>query len=463
MKTPKSLPLVSFFAACVLGIQPALAVEGMLGVHDPSTVATCDGKYYVFGTGRGIPILSSTNGFDWQRVGKVFERIPEAVKAYVPRNDGVDVWAPDVIKLNEQYYLYYSISKWGEYVSAVGLMTNPTLDPQAPNYQWTDRGMVVHSIEGQHLNSIDPGVLHGPDGKLWICYGSYLGNIELVELNPQTGLRVAPDSPVSIIASHSEAADLIHHDGYYYLFVNHGSCCAGVNSTYHIRVGRSKTPTGPYLDKQGDDLVTGAGSLFLASAGKQVGPGHFGRFVADGVEKFSIHYEGQLESFGRSFLAIRPLLWTTDGWPMAGEDVTAGTYQLCSQRKGEVLQVAPKATDNNRLETAPYLIRNHQQWTLTPAGGGCYRLTSATGNTVLQAVPPESNDGKARGGLVMAPSAANEQQLWTIDQLTDGSYRIASKIGHLVVTTPTGPRSGNGLVLEPFTGTAAQRWIISPP
>jgi arabinan endo-1,5-alpha-L-arabinosidase len=134
---------------------PALALEGAIGVHDPSTVAICEGKYYVYGTGRGISVLTSSNGFDWERGQRVFDRIPESVKSYVPKNNGADVWAPDIIKLNGEYYLYYSISFWGQYVSAVGLMTNPTLNTNSPDYKWTDRGMVVHSVEGENLNAID--------------------------------------------------------------------------------------------------------------------------------------------------------------------------------------------------------------------------------------------------------------------------------------------------------------------
>jgi arabinan endo-1,5-alpha-L-arabinosidase len=350
---PSSI-VAKLFAAVVLVAQPALGLEGMLGVHDPSTVAKCDGKYYVFGTGRGINILSSPNGFDWQHAGRVFDRIPESVKSYVPKNDGVDVWAPDVVKLNNQYYLYY-------------------------------------------------------------------------------------------------------------LFVNHGSCCVGINSTYHIRVGRSKSVTGPYLDRHGDDLVLGAGSLFVASAGKQIGPGHFGWFVDDGVEKFSIHYEGEVGSRGRSFLAIRPLLWSADGWPVAGQDLKAGTYQLCSYRKGDVLQVPPDAATGGRVETAPYLSRTHQHWTLTPAGGGRYRIANAAGSNALQEVTPAADTTKPAARVIMTAATESAQQLWKIDQLPDGTYRIAASQSHLALATPTGPKTGNGLVLEPFTGSAAQRWVISPP
>src|SRR5437867_2819203 len=115
-------------AVVVISANRNWALEGAIGVHDPSTVAVCDVNYYVFGTGRGIPILTSSNGFNWERGGSVFDRIPDSVKQFCPKNNGSDVWAPDILKLNSEYYLYYSISSWGQFVSAVGLMTNPTLN-----------------------------------------------------------------------------------------------------------------------------------------------------------------------------------------------------------------------------------------------------------------------------------------------------------------------------------------------
>ena len=433
---------------------PALALEGAIGVHDPSTVAICEGKYYVFGTGRGISVLTSSNGFNWERGQRVFDRIPETVKSYVPKNDGADVWAPDITKLNGEYYLYYSISSWGQFVSAVGLMTNPTLNTNAPDYKWTDRGMVVHSVEGENLNAIDPGVVSAPDGSLWICYGSYHGNIELVELNPKTGLRVASNSPVAIIANQSEAADIICHGGYFYLFVNHGSCCQGTNSTYHIRVGRSKKVTGPYLDQQGEDLARGAGTLFLASAGTQVGPGHFGLLQEDGVEKFSLHYEGDREVRGRSFLEIRPLLWTSDGWPLAGENVKEGTYQIRSPRTGTILQQSSGSTNAPVAQTARYLILDHQKWSIAPAGGGLYKITGVASGDVLQ------SEGEIAS---FAPFSNAENQLWKIDQLSDGAYRIAGKANKLALTAMVNTKPGNGVALKSFSGEDAQRWILALP
>ncbi len=426
-----------------------LALEGAIGIHDPSTVIQCDGNYYVFGTGRGISVLTSSNGFNWQRGGKVFERIPDSVKQFCPKNDGQSVWAPDILQLNGEYYLYYSISFWGQYVSAVGLLTNPTLNTNNPNCKWTDRGMVVRSSEGENLNAIDPGVIHAPDGTLWLCYGSYHGNIELVELNPKTGLRIATNSPVTVIANQSEASDIVFHDGNFYLFVNHGGCCQGTNSTYNIRVGRSPKITGPYLDHFGERMTEGGGGLFLASEGAYIGPGHFGLLLDDGVEKFSCHDEGMVGRAGRSILDIRPLLWTADGWPMPGESLREGTYQIRSQRTGMILQAS-----TNAVETARYLVRENQKWNITSAGGGFYKITSAAGENVLTAIGETATS---------APFIGADNQLWKIDQLTDGSHRIASKTGKLALTTMFKTKSGNGIALRPFNSNEAQRWVIAAP
>ena len=428
---------------------PAQALEGAIGIHDPSTIIQSDGNYYVFGTGRGISALTSSNGFDWQRGGRVFDRIPDSVKSFVPKNDGQSVWAPDILKLNGEYYLYYSISSWGQYVSAVGLLTNPTLDTNAPNYQWTDRGMVVHSSEGEDLNAIDPGVIHAPDGTLWICYGSYHGNIELVELNPATGLRRATNSPITIIANQSEASDLIFHNGYYYLFVNHGGCCQGSNSTYNIRVGRSPKITGPYLDRYGELMTQGGGTLFLAAQGRDIGPGHFGLLLDNGVEKFSCHYEAELGRNGRSILDIRPLLWTVDGWPVPGENLRDGTYQIRSQRTGTILQAS-----TNQVQTARYLIHDNQKWNVASAGGGFYKITSAAGDNALAATGEVA---------VIAPFTGANDQLWKLDQLADGSYRIASKVNRLALTATIKIKPGNGIALQSFTGDDSQHWAITAP
>jgi arabinan endo-1,5-alpha-L-arabinosidase len=146
------------------------------------------------------------------------------------------------------------------------------------------------------------------------------------------------NQPVNI-AIDCEATDLIYRDGWYYLLGTHGTCCDGANSTYNIRVGRSRTVTGPYIDHAGIDMLRGGGKLVVAANGRLIGPGHFGRKdLGEGVEKFSCHYEADLDRNGRSVLDIRALLWK-NGWPVAGENFTGGTFVIESERSGYVLEL----------------------------------------------------------------------------------------------------------------------------
>jgi arabinan endo-1,5-alpha-L-arabinosidase len=449
MKAKQTILLLLFLAvSCV----SAPALDGMIGIHDPSTIIKCDGNYYTFGTGRGISLLTSSNGFDWQRIGPVIDQVPESVQQFAPANNGILVWAPDVIKVGDRYFLYYAVSAWNVFVSAIGLMTNSTLDINSPAHKWTDCGMVVHSSAGEKLNAIDPGVCLAPDGTLWLCYGSYHGNIELVKLNPKTGLRVSTNSPATVIASGSEAADIIHHGNYFYLFVNHDGCCQGSNSTYNIRVGRAKKITGPYLDDYGENLVDGGGRLFLAARGNNIGPGHFGLLLEDGVEKFSCHYEAEVGRQGRSILDIRPLLWTFDGWPLPGDNLRDGTYQIRSLRTGTILQAS---TNQTSAQTGRYLSRDHQKWNITPAGGGFYKILNAQSGNALTATGTTAN---------IAPFTGADNQLWKIDQLTDGTYRVVSKAEKSALSAVVKKSKGNNAVaLEPFTGGDSQRWQIITP
>lgn len=289
--------------------------------RDPSDVVKCKDEYWVFYTGRGVPSYHSKDLLHWQRGPAVFSEPPEWIATNVPGNRRMSYWAPDVMKVGDRYLLYYSVSTIGKMTSAIGLATNPTLDPRDPTYHWTDEGMVVQTYEGQaggDYNAIDPSVFLNTDGSLWLTFGSYWSGIKLIQLDPKTGKRIAPDSKMYSLAYNTsiEASYLCKHDQYYYLFVNWDSCCQGTNSTYNIRVGRSKEVTGPYLDKSGADMLHGGGSLFLPAVnGPLFGPGHAGILKAQGKEWLTSHFEGDMRMDGHATLAIMPLRWDKEGWP----------------------------------------------------------------------------------------------------------------------------------------------------
>ncbi len=188
-------------------------------------------------------------------------------------------------------------------------------------------------------NAIDPGVFLDPnDHRLWLTDGSYFGYIRLIELDPKTGKRLRQNEPPRDIAINGEASDMLYHDGWYFLLVTHGSCCA--NSGYNIRVDRSRTITGPFVDNMGIGMLEGGGKLVVGSEGRVIGPGHFGLLdLGDGAQKMSMHYEADLDRGGASVLDIRPLLWKDD-WPIAGDNLKEGTYEIESVRTGTALELA---------------------------------------------------------------------------------------------------------------------------
>lgn len=285
--------------------------------RDPSTIVKCKDEFWVFYTGRGVPSFHSRDLVKWEPGPPVFRTAPEWIAAAVPENRNMNYWAPDVIHLGDRYLLYYSTSSFGKITSAIGLATTPTLDPADPAYHWTDQGIVVQSREGGDFNTIDPSVFADDNGTLWLSFGSYWSGIKLVQLDPQTGKRLTPDSPISALAYNKsiEASCLYKHDSYYYLFVNWGSCCKGVDSTYNIRVGRSRRITGPYVDQDGVDMLKAGGTLLLSNKGPLFGPGHAGILVNDGKSWFTSDFEGDRRMGGKATLAIMPLSWKS-GWPV---------------------------------------------------------------------------------------------------------------------------------------------------
>jgi arabinan endo-1,5-alpha-L-arabinosidase len=315
-----ALLLALLLAGCVLagfqGTLPAKFGRREAHVHDPSTIIRCGHEYWLFATGQGIHTWHSRDLQQWEPGEPVFQTPPAWTKRAVPKFNGY-AWAPDVIRIGGRYLLYYAVSQWSTKKSAIGLLTNATLDPSDPRFDWHDEGEIIRTSPADDFNAIDPSLLQAPNGELWMAFGSFWTGIKLVQLDPLTGKRLAAKVPLTELAWHREieAPCLSAHDGWFYLFVNWGLCCRGVKSTYEIRVGRSRAITGPYLDKTGVDLRYDGGTLFLGREGNFIGPGH-AAILQDG-EKFwfSCHfYDGA--NRGRSMLAIRRLHWSKDGWPV---------------------------------------------------------------------------------------------------------------------------------------------------
>ena len=443
----KKIFLLFFTLHSSFFISRSAAQVGAPYIHDPSTIAECEGKYYTFGTGGGG--LISEDGWSWH--------------AGAERPGGGA--APDVLKIGDRYLVIYGATGGGlggGHNGRILTMWNKTLDPKSPDFKYSNPIEVASSDGMEDCDAIDPCLLLDPStNRLWTTYGTYFGTIRLIELDPKTGERIKGNQEKDI-AIDCEATDLIWRNGWYYLLGTHGTCCDGVNSTYNIVVGRSRNVEGPYIDNVGRDMFHGGGRMVIAAGDRKTGPGHFGRTIIDeGVEVMSCHFEADFDMSGRSVLGIRPLLWKND-WPVAGEPFKGGTFEIESERRGYSLelsvdfvrmeqerqrfwQIDPnepvKVLPDQKLEDvigtwpkgdipvrcSDYMFRPWQRWSITPvpeAGGylggpyfrivieGTERALTATANLEVTTVP--SFTGKP-------------EQLWRIEQLTDGTYRIMPK------------------------------------
>jgi arabinan endo-1,5-alpha-L-arabinosidase len=290
-------------------------------VHDPEIVRDGD-FYYILSTNDGIPIRRSADLIHWTFLGRVFpNQVPVWASGVVP---GVQApWAPGVAHFNERFHLYYSLSTFGSARSAIGLATNRTLDPGSPGYAWEDHGVVVQSGAWQDAtaNAIDAAVVEDGDGGLWLTWGSWGGGIRIQALDRETGLLLDPDAlPVSLarrpIVEAVEGPYIVRRGEYYYLFVSFDLCCRGLESTYSVRVGRSSSVTGPYVDREGTPMLVGGGSVVMAGYGRVIGPGHASVLVEDD-RYLLVHHYYDGEANGLPHVQIRPLLWDDEGWPLA--------------------------------------------------------------------------------------------------------------------------------------------------
>lgn len=304
------------------------ALGQQVSVHDP--VMTKEGDtWYLFSTGPGIPFYSSKNMRDWQPEGQVFAQPPAWARKVAPTFDG-HIWAPDVHYHNGRYYLYYSVSGFGKNTSGIGVTVNKTLNPRSPDYRWEDQGLVLQSVPlRDNWNAIDPNVIEDGKGGAWLAFGSFWSGIKLVKLNEQhTGLaepqewhaiasRSTVPAPAGVTAGKDdiEAPFIFHKGDYYYQFASFGYCCRKGDSTYYVVVGRSKSVTGPYLDKDGVDMMKGGGTTVITGNKAWRGLGHNGTYTFDGKDYLVLHAYETADDFLQK-LKVLEIRWDGAGWPV---------------------------------------------------------------------------------------------------------------------------------------------------
>lgn len=330
--------------------EKAGVLKGDVNMHDPAGLMIVDGYVISYCTRRTIPMRYLEPGSDvWKEGTPAFpDGPPEWVKEILPRNKGF--WAPHI---PFSRIMYYSCAddRDGKDVAVIG---RATAVGEPPNLKWVDDGKPVIYCDRdceEEPFAIDPAVYKGANDSLWMVYGSHWSGIWIVELDPKTGhlknemaknmgwtadnpvfhkVAATDHEPIPTDASMSMAGSIeapyVYWDGkkYYYLFVNWDKCCSGIRSTYNICVGRSESPYGPFIDKEGRDMAEGGGTMFRETDGRFIGPGHANIFdYKDAKGKirhiFTYHYYDG-EDNGHFKMQARELKFE-NGWPVLTDKV----------------------------------------------------------------------------------------------------------------------------------------------
>ncbi|OGM51073.1 arabinan endo-1 [Aspergillus bombycis] len=297
-----------------------------LKIHDP-TVINVGGIYYAYGVGEHIVIHQASDlAGPWTQIGSVLDQ-----DSIIPKGDRAKPGSYDYRSQRDLLLLLLR--------------------------GWTDHGAIIQSGTGQgsdehpfnEVNAIDPAVLVVEDKGLLI-FGSYWSGIWQVPLNQDlrsvsntTGanahhlakhpqpepVQSQNQNPNPLCQDSSgrrpvEGAYISYHAPYYYLWLSWGQCCDYDPSNlpppgeeYSIRVGRSESPHGPFVDKQGEELTQGGGELIYGSNNDVYAPGGQGVLTGETGDILYYHYLNTTISYdfwearlGYSYLGY------VDGWPV---------------------------------------------------------------------------------------------------------------------------------------------------
>lgn len=217
-----------------------------------------------------------------------------------------NMWAPDIIynKTMNKWCMYLSLNG-ADWNSTIVLLTSESIEGpyvyegpvvfsgfsknnSTKSYKDTDLELIIGEMNelpekynhiadrswGAYLpHAIDPSVFYDESGNLWMTYGSWSGGIYVLELDEENGLRdytieyedtsslgknitSDPYFGVKIAGGHyvSGEGPYIEKIGdYYFLFMSYGFFSP--EGGYNMRIFRSDTPEGPYLDENGNNAI----------------------------------------------------------------------------------------------------------------------------------------------------------------------------------------------------------------
>ena len=297
------------------------------------TVIRTDEGFYLYATQTNsywIPIYFSKDLVNWEFKRSAFRNATRPKPDVLP--DGGAFWAPEIRYINGKYVLYFSWAKWGDgskSYTAVATSDSPVGD------FLNAKPLLITDDFGS--NCIDQ-FYYEEDGKKYMFVGSFNG-IYVTELTDD-GLSVkrgADGKPVlkkQVCGRAFEGTNIYKKGKYYYLFASINNCCDGIDSRYKVVVGRSENLLGPYVNREGKDMMSNSWTLVLEGDGETFfGPGHNSIIIPDdaGTDWMIYHsYVKENGAVGGRLGMLDRIVWSADGWP---------TIKKCVPSKGDLLPV----------------------------------------------------------------------------------------------------------------------------
>jgi arabinan endo-1,5-alpha-L-arabinosidase len=330
-------------------------------VHDPS-ILKADGWYYIYGS--HMTAAKSQDLMNWQMISldahkgcTLVTDVQNQMKDALSWAKTDTFWAPSVERLADgKYYMVYCCCEGSSPLSAMGLAVSDS--PEGP---FVDKGVFLRSGmtgigEGGKPydatvdpNVIDADVFHDANGQLWMVYGSYSGGIFILKMDESTGLPIPGQGYGKMLLgkNHSriEGPYVLYSPDtqYYYLFLSFGGLDA--SGGYNIRVCRSKSPDGPYVDALGRDMISCGGpdgSFFDDKAIEPYGvklmggfrfmplsgvmplpeqayksPGHNSAWYDQETGRYFLIFHTRFSALGDEFRdRVHEFWFNEDGWPV---------------------------------------------------------------------------------------------------------------------------------------------------
>jgi arabinan endo-1,5-alpha-L-arabinosidase len=321
-----------------------------------------------------IPTMSSTDLVNWTYIADAFPLNGGDIPAWI--DPSAAFWAPDVVysSATDQYYLLVTVTETtaagggsdtcrGD--SAIGVAVGSS--PTGP-WDFADEPVVRPRLDPNgapcsYFWTFDPDILGdtvGDEGTLY--YGSYYGGLFATDVTfTETGVTAATANPGDdtriAIGNRYEGANVVHRDGYYYLFASATNCCNGALTGYSVFVGRSDSHLGPFVDREGNSFLDAAvgGTPFLTMNGNRwVGTGHNTVFEDEGGQWWTIYHAVDREDpffdfdpgFTKRPALLDPVDWV-NGWPTVNGGAGASDTKMS----------APAAQEGQRSRYKTKLVK----------------------------------------------------------------------------------------------------------